>query len=311
MFASSQKRSTRSEVAGLRVRKSLGAALLVAMLSAAPVAARPDAPFAANGDRMAVKTAFKRYLSLLNAGDASAANYLTPDFSIIVPDGANFERTLRAPSASASELVPIEILLDDGGTQLAAELELRPIGKLWRPGVIGPRRTVFYTLRQGRLAAARVALDGSQFIRAGTGMPDRAAPAARTTTFPATVTQPYMTRAKFEDYMKLFGRFDEHFVRYYHPEIVFGISPAPSPLHGREEVLALYRPLRRTLDEDVTIHSLVIDSERGLMAAEISNHMKATGPVRIGSMRMDTGDRRVASGVIFYGLKDGMIISLR
>ncbi|WP_144903919.1 nuclear transport factor 2 family protein [Novosphingobium taihuense] len=273
---------------------------------------RAACPVVSDGDRLAVKQAFARYLALLNAGDSSASACLGPTFAIEAPDAPEFAEILRDPRRSGRILVAHQILLDDGGLQLAIEMEARPLDGASPPRKTIARRTVFFTLRDGKVDVARVALDN--FTSLPRSQSPRARPAAQLSFeshLPATVDQPFMTRGKFEDYLRLFGIFDERFVRFYHPDVVFAIAPAAQPLHGRESVLQLYRPLRRTLDEEVLIRALVIDSEQGVMAAEISNTMTARGPVRLPMLRMEAGDRRMGSGVIFYGLKDGKIISLR
>jgi hypothetical protein len=173
------------------------------------------------------------------------------------------------------------------------------------------RRVLFYGLKEGRIASIRVGRE-SGVLSPPDGRPLPAPPPASfDDPLPDSVNDPVMTRRKFEDYLRLFGLFDQRFVRYYHPKVVFGIRPAERPLHGREEILGLYRPLRQILHESIQVNSLVIDSQRGLMAAEITNTMTAIEDVERPGWGLRKGQRRVGSGVIFYSLADGMIIGLR
>ena len=120
-----------------------------------------------------------------------------------------------------------------------------------------------------------------------------------------------MTPRKFRDYLNLFGRLDERFVEYYTPDVVFAAAPAPSPLHGREAVLELYRPLRAELGENVTVHHLAIDNEAGIMVAALSNRLTAFGNVKLPSRQLQPGDQLALSGAIIYELREGRISRIR
>lgn len=291
-------------------RAIFAAALMLAIGHPVSTAAAAGAgPLAVNREgRIAVKTRFKQYLEALNTGDAQLRDYVAGNVAIDAPDAPDLAALVKAPRAGGFRLVPSDILLDDGGALLSAMIDFRPAAP--QPaGKAVRQRTLFFTLEGGRVTAIRIANENAKFMPGdGRAMP-RSAPVAEP--LPATAFQPFMTREKFADYLRLFGKFNENYVLYYHPEVIFGIPPAPQPLYGREEILALYRPLRKTLDEDVVINALVIDSERGALAAEISNTMTATGPVRLPTLTMKAGDRRIASGVVFYELKGGMIIEVR
>lgn len=257
--------------------------------------------------RISVKTRFKKYLELLNADDERAAVYVSPDFKIDAPDAPDLAAMLRNPQRARVRLIPSDILLDDSGNMLSALISFLP--EEGARNKVPTNRTAFFTLDFGRIRSVRIAREGSQYIPGNGASVSRSI--VRKEALPASAFQPFMTRAKFEDYLRLFGAFDERYVLYYHPEIIFGIQPAAQPLYGREEILQLYRPLRKVLDESVAINAIVIDSERGAMAVEISNTMTATASVKISTLSMHRGDRRIASGVVFYELKDGSIIELR
>lgn len=257
--------------------------------------------------RISVKTRFKKYLDLLNAGDELAAAYVSPQLEIEAPDAQHLAAMLRDPQRARIRLIPSDILLDDSGGTLSALVEFLPRDGSKNNAPIS--RTAFFTLDAGRIVSIHIAREGSQYIPGNGASVTR--PIIRKEALPASAFQPFMTRGKFEDYLRLFGAFDERYVLYYHPEIIFGIKPAAQPLYGREEILQLYRPLRKALDESVVINAIVIDSERGAMAVEISNTMTATAPVKLPTLTMQAGDRRIASGVVFYELKDGLIIEVR
>jgi hypothetical protein len=121
-----------------------------------------------------------------------------------------------------------------------------------------------------------------------------------------------MTREKYERYVQLFNARDHRYAEYYDPKVVFDARPAPQALHGRQAILDLYDGLWKQLDEHITIGRVVIDNEQGLMAAEITNRITATQDnVKLPSRTLNKGDVSVGSGVIFYGLSNGRISSIR
>ena len=286
------------------------ATALVLMMTSYGASAQPAGPLTTTTvDRMAMKLSFKRFLALSNAGDPAATYYLAPGFSIDATDTLDLAPLLHDPHAHGIMLTAFELLLDDGGEMLAAELEFRrAAGASAEPPV---RKTIFYTIKDGRLTSAHIGRKMAQFIP-GNGKPtQRTSPIAAIGPMPFSASQPFMTRRKFEDYLALFGRFDERFVQYYHPEMLFGIAPTSQPLHGREEVLSFYRPLRKRVGESVVVNMMVIDSARGLMAVEMTNTLSATDTIKLPSATMQAGDSRVATGVLFYSIADGMITNIR
>lgn len=121
-----------------------------------------------------------------------------------------------------------------------------------------------------------------------------------------------MTREKYERYVQLFNARDHRYAEFYDPDVVFDARPAPQPLHGRQAILDLYDGLWKQLKEEITVGRVVIDNEQGLMAAEITNRITATADnVKLPSRTLNKGDVTVGNNVIFYGLSNGRIISIR
>lgn len=195
-------------------------------------------------------------------------------------------------------------LLDDDGQHWAAELQNMA------PAPAGRAIMVFGRVRQGRIDSIVLASEAARFIPGGQGaLPRRPRPTGAPV--PASVHLDRMTAEKFRDYLDLFGRFDERFVRYYTPDVIFTAMPARMPIGGREGVLRLYRGLRKELAEHVTVRRLVIDSEIGLMAAELTNRLTAYGGVKLPSRVLAAGDQLELSGALVYGLRHGRISLIR
>lgn len=117
-----------------------------------------------------------------------------------------------------------------------------------------------------------------------------------------------MTPEKYADYVRLFSAGDHRYASYYHPNVVFSALPAPHPLHGRQAILDLYDGLHKQLTEELTVTALAIDNEHGIMAAELNNRIVATADeVKLPSRILNKGDAMVGSGVVFYGLSNGLI----
>ncbi|MBW8743555.1 MAG: nuclear transport factor 2 family protein [Sphingomonas sp.] len=195
-------------------------------------------------------------------------------------------------------------LLDDDGRHWAAELQSV------EPAPVRSAIMVFGRMQEGRIDSIVRAPEAARFIpgRQET-LPRRPRPTGAP--LPATVSLDRMTAEKFRDYLDLFGRFDERFVRYYTPDVIFAAMPARMPIRGRRGILGLYRGLRKELAEHLTVRRLVIDSESGLMAAALTNRLTAYGEVKLPSRVLAAGDQLELSGALVYGLRHGRISLIR
>lgn len=254
------------------------------------VSSRTRGPLATR-DRKLLFQRLAKYLSLVDSGDEAQRLFLAGPF----PTGTQ---------GTASKTTLLNFALDDGGELLAVEFRRESQDRPPGAGV------AFYRVSNGYITEILPLTRGVQLIRGGAK--GQAAPAyVRDDPLPATVESPRMTRAKFADYLELFRRFDERFTYYYADDVVFAASPAPAPLHGREGVLDLYRPLRKNLGEELTVHNLVIDSHANLMIAGLINKLTAYDKVVLPSTVLEAGDQMILSGAIIYGLKDGRIALIR
>lgn len=268
--------------------------VLGAGLAAAPFAAfarsRSAGPLATR-DRKQLFRNLARYLSLVDRGDEGQRAYLAG------PSPAKAAAQLRKTTL-------LNVAVDDGGQMIAVEFRVESQNSAADSGV------AFFRIANGYITEILPLKQGVQLVRGAAG--NHSAPSrVFEEELPATVTSPRMTRAKFEDYLELFRRFDERFTYYYADDVVFAASPAPAPLHGREGVLGLYRPLRKNLGEELTVHHLVIDSQANLMIAALTNKLTAYGKVVLPSTVLEAGDQMILSGAIVYGLKDGRIGLIR
>jgi hypothetical protein len=251
-------------------------------------------PFA-EPNRLDLSRRLATYLSLVELGDPRRFEYRVAGTRADALDAA-----LRGRSVSVRA-----VALDDPQGLLAAELVLAP-----GEGLPEEPRLVFLRLAGGYIAQTILVEDGAQFLP-GDGLRLPAPPPADDQPLPESVRLSRMTPERFRDYLDMFGRFDERFVEYYTPDVLFTAAPAPAPLQGREAVLKLYRPLRAELGESLTVHHLAIDNEAGLMMAALSNRLTAFGNVKLPSRQLRAGDQFVVSGGIIYGLQGGRISLIR
>ncbi|MEP7351456.1 MAG: nuclear transport factor 2 family protein [Sphingorhabdus sp.] len=261
------------------------------------VAARNDRPAGplATRNRELLFRRFAIYLSLVDKGDPGQRGYLATGAQISLP--AHLQcTTLRT------------VALDDGGALLAAEIKINRSGGSDTPE---PEFDLqFYRIANGYITEIISVANGAQLTRGESAAVTRP-PKPAAGPLPDTVASRHMTRAKFQDYLKLFGQFDERFVFFYADDVVFTALPAPKPLHGREAILQLYRPLRRNMGENLTVHQLVIDSEAGLVVAALTNRLTAYGTVVLPGSTLESGDQLLLSGAIVYGLSNGRINLIR
>jgi hypothetical protein len=311
-------------------RKLIAALTIVPVLLGAAIPARGAVPPSSTGRTEAsapmTRERFARYIQLLNSGDARQADYYTPGVVLGADGGVrgrkavlDASRKLRADYAIALE--PNDVFISDANDGMAVVMTIRQVAKrdgvklasqpqpIRRGDALVRRTVLFYGLSGGKISSIRAARNGST-VRRGVAAPAPSATSPAPPTAPLS-NEPWMTREKFEDYARRFSAWDLSFTQYYEPDVVFGVPPAPKPLHGPQAIIDLYTPIRRNLDEHVTPGAVVIDNGRGMMVAEIQNRMTATrGDVQLPSAMLKQGDEREGTGVIFYSLRNGRIAAI-
>lgn len=289
---------------------------------AAPLCAQPQtatASVAAEGRMTQAK--FVEFVRLVDSNDPRSAGYYTVDVapSTDAERKAVLQFNHDDDNDRSVSVIAEELYIDDQHDSMAAIMAVRQVAK--RDGVqlgsrpqparagdaLVSRRIVFFGLSNGKISWLRAATDREL------PPPAPALPVANENEpMPATATEPLMSRAKFNDYLRLFTRWDKRFAQYYDPDVIFDTQPAPQPLHGRQAIVDLYTPIRRNLDEHITAGTVVVDNARGMMVAEIRNRMTAErGDVPLPSGVMKRGAVRDRWGVILYNLKDGRISRIR
>lgn len=306
----------------MRTAKSLLIALTASIALLGAAAPQHAGAQSADATAAAPMTAaeFREFIRLLNSGDPRHAEYYTADVTPRTAPERDVVFQVTAPDKDrTTTLSPEQIYIDDKKDMMAVIMSVRHVAK--RDGVqLGsqPRsvragdaltisRVLFVGLSNGKISSLRAATD--RVLPA----PEPALPAGdETEPLPATARQPLMSRAKFEDYLRLFTRWDRRFVEYYDPNVVFDTQPSPKPLYGRQAIVDLYTPIRRNLDEHIVAGDVVVDNANGMMVAEIRNRMTAErGDVELPSGVMRRGATRDRWGVILYSLNQGKISRIR
>ena len=245
--------------------------------------------------RADISSRIATYIELVGRGDPGRMNYRIASNQVDPLD----------PLLRGREVALRALAVDEAAGLLGAELLMAPAG-----GRMAEAQIVFFELAGGRIVETFVAHEGAQYLP-GAGIAPARAPAFDVEPLPESSRFHGMTYRRFRDYLDLFGRFDERFVEYYTPDVVFTAAPAPAPIRGRAAVLELYRPLRANLGESVTVHRLAIDNRSGLMLAALTNRLTAFAEVQLPSRRMRAGDQLILSGAIVYGLRKGRISLIR
>lgn len=121
-----------------------------------------------------------------------------------------------------------------------------------------------------------------------------------------------MTVAAYAQYLQRFSAGDDRYSELYDPQVIFEHDPKWGVLRGRQAIVEFYRKIRTQVKETVTLNTVVIDNERGLMAAEITTELVAIRDgVDMPSKTMNAGDTLLITGTVYYGLKKGRIVSIR
>ena len=270
-------------------------------------------------------------IELANAGDSRLADYVTSD--VIARWGGEIRGRdallshLRALRRDRSiRFTPGLVVVDEKDGTIAVEMTVRQVAR--RDGVdFGANRLkarrgdalvstamLFITPAGGRIAALRITPSDRivRTVNIAAAQAEGPTAAQLREPLPATVADTRMTRAKYNDYLRLFGRFDPRFTLFYDAQVVFDTAPAPTPLHGPEAIRDFYVPIRRNLDEHVKATTIVIDNAQGIIVVELHNRMTAArGDIQLPSRLLRIGEEREGSGVIVYSLKEGRISYIR
>lgn len=124
--------------------------------------------------------------------------------------------------------------------------------------------------------------------------------------------RPAMSKERFEEYLRLFNAGDERYAQFYDENVVFHHAPMFGVLNGRLAILEFYRNIRTQVSEQVTPHTVVVDNQNGMMAAELSTRLVALKDgVAMPSGDLNTGDTIISEGTVYYTLEDGLIVNIR
>ena len=123
-----------------------------------------------------------------------------------------------------------------------------------------------------------------------------------------------MTREKFAEYIRRFNARDERYAQLYADDVVFEHGAYYGTLRGPQAILEFYRKTWKSFAQTLVPGDVVIDNDRGLMAAEMTTHLVA----RVDGVAsqshpegMKVGDEIVSRGVVFYEIHDGKITHIR
>lgn len=121
-----------------------------------------------------------------------------------------------------------------------------------------------------------------------------------------------MTQDAYHLYLQRFSAGDDRYADMYDDNVVFTHDPKFGTLRGRQAILDFYRKIRLDLKETVQASMVVIDNEQGVMAAELTTQLVAIRDgVEMPSGRLNMGDTIISRGTVYYGLRDGRIITIR
>jgi len=123
-----------------------------------------------------------------------------------------------------------------------------------------------------------------------------------------------MTREKFAEYIRRFNNRDERYADLYGDDVVFEHGKYYGTLRGRQAILDFYRTTWKSFTQTLVPGDVVIDNERGLMAAEMTTHLVARVDGVASQSRpegMKAGDEIVSMGVVFYEIRAGLIRHIR
>ena len=122
-----------------------------------------------------------------------------------------------------------------------------------------------------------------------------------------------MTREVYAAYLAAFNAGDDRYAEIYAPDVVFDHGPY-GVLRGRQAILDFYRDIRTQLKERVTASEVVIGEDQKVMAVELTTELTAVRDgVKLPSRTepLKKGETLITRGVVFYGLSDGRVVTIR
>jgi ketosteroid isomerase-like protein len=164
-----------------------------------------------------------------------------------------------------------------------------------------------------RLGVALLALLGGAVIAGGV-QPARSAAPQSLGKAEAEASSGVMTRAAFAEYIHRFNTGDERYADLYATDVTFEHGPYYGTLRGRQAILDFYRKTWKSFRQTLVPGDVVIDNERGLMAAEMTTHLVARVDGVVSQSHpegMKAGDEVVSEGVVIYEVRDGRITHIR
>ena len=122
----------------------------------------------------------------------------------------------------------------------------------------------------------------------------------------------HMTHEQYDAYLAAFNAGDDSFADYYDDDVVFYHAPMFGTLRGKQAIVDFYRDIRTRIEETVTATTVVVDNDKGIIAAELSTRLVAKQPgVAMPSGNLDVGDAIISDGTVYYTLKNGKIAVIR
>lgn len=89
---------------------------------------------------------------------------------------------------------------------------------------------------------------------------------------PAEEKEQGMTRADYDDYLRLFNANDPAFIRYYHPDVVLELNG--SEIRGAQGIRDFYAEVKKHIREHVEVTTFIRDGDK--LAVEIPTTFEVT-----------------------------------
>jgi ketosteroid isomerase-like protein len=123
-----------------------------------------------------------------------------------------------------------------------------------------------------------------------------------------------ISRERFAEYIHRFNTQDERYADLYADDVVFEHGPYYGTLRGPQAILDFYRQTWKSFVQTLVPGDVIIDNDRGLMAAEMTTHLVARADGVASQSHpegMKAGDEVVSVGVVIYEIRNGKITHIR